>query len=71
MCLLGERVQEALWTKKGLGSGTLEQGHGAPFESLAKLGDALDGVDAIAATIDAAELVARQTAQSVGSVSGR
>ena len=54
-----------------VGGGTLERGHGAPFERLAQLGDALDGVGAIAATIDAAELVARQTAQSVGSVSGR
>ena len=44
------------------GGGALERGHGAPFERLAQLGDALGGVGAIAITIDAAELVVVQTA---------
>jgi hypothetical protein len=45
-----------------LGGGALKRGHGAPFERLAQLGDALGGVGAIAITIDAAELVVGQTA---------
>ena len=45
-----------------MGGGALKRGHGAPFERLAQLGDALGGVGAIAITIDAAELVVVQTA---------
>ena len=60
------REQECQWslTQKQtlLGGGALKRGHGAPFERLAQLGDALGGVGAIAITIDAAELVATQTA---------
>ena len=44
-----------------MGGGALKRGHGAPFERLAQLGDALGGVGAIAITIDAAELVVGQT----------
>jgi hypothetical protein len=60
------REQECQWslTQKQtlLGGGALKRGHGAPFERLAQLGDALGGVGAIAITIDAAELVVTQTA---------
>jgi hypothetical protein len=44
------------------GGGALERGHGAPLEPLAQLRDALGGVGATAAIIEAAELVAGQTA---------
>ena len=50
--------------------GALERGHGAPLEPLAELGDALGGVGAIAITIDAAELVAGQTAKEGGVSTG-
>ena len=49
------------------GGGALQRDHGAPLERLAQLGDALGGVGAVAATIEAAELVAGQAAK-VGSV---
>ena len=48
------------------GGGALERGHGATLEALAQLGDALGGVGAVAATIDAAELVAEQAASKGG-----
>ena len=44
------------------GGGALERGHGAPFEPLAQLGDALGGVGAVAFAVDAAELVVGQAA---------
>ena len=46
------------------GGGALERGHGAPFEPLAQLGDALGGVGAVAFgdALDAAELVVGQAA---------
>ena len=46
-----------------MGGGAREMGHGASLEPLAQLGDALRGVGAVAITIDAAELVAGQTAK--------
>ena len=52
--------------------GALERGHGAPLEALAQLGDAFGGVGAPALPIEAAELVAAQTAKvGSGSVNGR
>ena len=42
------------------GAGALERGHGAPLEPLAQLGDALGGVDAVAAPVEATELVLGQ-----------
>jgi len=61
----GERVgvsmgadTTALW-----GGGALQQGHGAPLEPLAQLGDALGGVVAAAVNIETAELVVGQTAK--------
>ena len=54
------------------GGGALERGHGAPLEPLAQLGDALGGVGAAAALVDAAELVAGQAGKvGSGSVNGR
>eukprot|EP00964_Phaeocystis_antarctica_P118566 scaffold82349_cov62-Phaeocystis_antarctica.AAC.4 len=56
-------------TRRG---GALERGHGATLEALAQLGDALGGVGAVAATIEAAELVAGQAGKvGSGSVNGR
>jgi hypothetical protein len=52
-----------------LGGGALERGHGAPFECLAQLGDALGGVGAAAITVEATKLVAGQTAMGRRSVS--
>jgi hypothetical protein len=62
--MVGEQAcQRALTGKQTrLGGGALKRGHGAPFERLAQLGDALGGVGAIASMIDAAELVVGQTA---------
>ena len=48
----------------------LERDHGATLEPLAELGDALGGVGAVAITIDAAELVAGQTAKEGGVSTG-
>ena len=45
------------------GGGALERGHSAPLEPLAQLRDTLSSVGAIAAVIEAAELVAGQTAK--------
>ena len=45
-----------------LGRGALERGHVALLEPLAQLGDALGGVGAFAAIINAAELVPGQAA---------
>ena len=42
------------------GGGALERGHGAPFERLAQLGDALGGVGPLAIIVEAAELVVAQ-----------
>ena len=44
------------------GSGALERGHGAPFESLAQRGDALGGVGALLL----AEPISPDTAKAVG-----
>ena len=65
--------QRALTGKRILrGGSALERGHGAPLERLAELGDALGGVGAVAITIDidAAELVAGQTAKEGGVSTG-
>ena len=43
-------------------AGALQRGHGAPLEPLAQLRDALGGVGATAARVEAAELVDGQTA---------
>ena len=54
------------------GGGALERGHGAPLEPLAQLGDAVGGVGAPAAPIEAAQLVSCQAAKGErGSVNGR
>ena len=53
------------------GGGALERGYGAAHKRLAQLGDALCGVFAGAAIIEAAELVFGQTAEGRRSVSGR
>ena len=46
------------------GGGALQRGHGALLECLARLGDALRGVNALAKAVDqAAELVVGQTAK--------
>ena len=55
--------QWALTQKRARGGGTPQRGHGAPLEPLAQLGDALSSVGAIAAAIEAAELVVGQTAK--------
>jgi len=63
--------QRALTRKRTLlGGGTLEIGHGAPLERLAQLGDAHDGVGAVAIMVDAAEPVAGQTAKKGGVSTG-
>ena len=49
-------------TKANARGGALERGHGALLECLAQLGDALGGVGADPPLVDAAELVAVQTA---------
>ena len=55
--------QRALTPKRTLwGGGALEQGHGTPLEPLAQLGDALCSIGALAAVVDAAELVIAQAA---------
>ena len=53
------------------GGGALERGHGAPLEPLAQLGDALRGVGAAVATINAAEMVLGQAAKERRRVNGR
>ena len=56
------------------GGGALERGHGAPFEPLTQLGDALGRVGAVASEAEAAELVPRQTAHvavSMGAGTGK
>ena len=64
--------QWALTRKRTLlGGGALERGHGAPFECLAQLRDALGGVGAVAITVEATKLVAGQTAMGRRSVNGR
>eukprot|EP00964_Phaeocystis_antarctica_P051170 scaffold29846_cov45-Phaeocystis_antarctica.AAC.2 len=45
------------------GGGALERGHGTPLEALAQLGDSLGCVGASALGVEAAELVAGQTAK--------
>jgi hypothetical protein len=54
--------------------GALERGHGAPFECLAQLGDALRGVGtldiAIIIFVEAAEMVPGQAAMGRRSVNG-
>ena len=60
--------------KRTLRGGALERGHGAALEPLTQLGDALGGVGAAASKIaasiiEAAELVAGQTAVWQGVVS--
>ena len=58
-----QECQRALTQKQTLwGGGALERGHGAPLEPLAQLRDALGGVGATAARVEAAELVVGQTA---------
>ena len=55
--------QWALTEKQTLvGGGALQRGHGAPLEPLAQLGDALGGVGAVAAPVEATKLVLGQTA---------
>ena len=54
-----------------LGRGALERGHGAPLERLAQPGDALGGVGAAVAVIEAAELVLGQAAKERRHVNGR
>ena len=56
-CQRARTQKQTLW-----GSGALERAHGAPLEPLAQLGDALGGVGADPPLVDAAELVAVQTA---------
>ena len=57
--------QRALTQKQTLwGGGALERGHGALLEPLAQLGDTLGSVGAMALPVEAAELVAGQTAMS-------
>ena len=48
----------------------LERDHGATLEPLAELGDALGSVGAVAKPVDAAELVAGQTAKDGGVSTG-
>jgi hypothetical protein len=67
-----QSCQGALTRKRTLlGGGALERGHGAPFECLAQLGDALGGVGAVAINFEATKLVAGQTAMGRRSVNGR
>ena len=56
--------KQTLW-----GGGALVRGHGAPLEPLAQLRDALGGVGATAAQVEAAELVVGQTAMEGGRAS--
>ena len=49
-------------TRASTGWCALQRGHGASLEPLAQLGDALGGVGAFAAIINAAELVPGQAA---------
>ena len=53
------------------GGDALERGHGAPLERLAQLVDTLGGVGAVSTFVEAAELVAGQTAKGKRSVNGR
>ena len=56
-----EQCERALTRKQTLlGGGALERSHGAPFERLAQLGDALGGVGPLAIIVEAAELVVAQ-----------
>ena len=74
MVMVREKAcQWALTQKRTLwGGGAPERGHGTPLEPLAQLGDALRGVGASAAQINAAELVAIQAAKGRrGGVNGR
>ena len=68
-----EECQRALTQKQTLrGGGALKRGQGAPLEPLAELGDALSGVGAIAANVEAAELAAGQAAKGMRyNVNGR
>ena len=59
MCQRALTQKQTLW-----GGGALERGHRALLEPLAQLGDALGGVGAAAAIVEAAELVAAQAAMS-------
>ena len=69
--ICSQMCQRALTRKRTLlGGGTLEIGHGAPLERLAQLGDAHDGVGAVAIMVDAAEPVAGQTAKKGGVSTG-
>ena len=72
---------EVVWCQRALtpqkqtlgftrGGGALKRGHGAAHKRLAQLGDALCGVFAGAAIIEAAELVFGQTAEGRRSVNG-
>ena len=61
----------ALTQKRTLGRRALERGHSAALERLAQLGDALSGVGAVAALVDAAERVVGQAAKGRRSVNGR
>ena len=55
--------QRALTQKQTLsGCGALQQGHRAPLEPLAQLGDALRGVGALSTMVQATELIAGQAA---------
>ena len=60
-----EACQWALTQKANYsrGGGALERSHSAPLEPLAQLRDTLSSVGAIAAVIEAAELVVGQTAK--------
>ena len=53
------------------GGGALERGHGASFERLAQLGDALSGVGAGPPGRDVAELDTGQAAKGRRRVNGR
>ena len=69
--ICSQMCQRALTRKRTLlGGGTLEIGHGAHLERLAQLGDAHDGVGAVAIMVDAAEPVAGQTAKKGGVSTG-
>ena len=65
-CQRAVTERRAVW-----GGDALERGHGAPLERTAQLGDALGGVGAAAAKINAAELVSAQAAKGRRSVNGR
>ena len=58
MCQGALTQKQTLW-----GGGALERGHRALLEPLEQLGDALGGVGAAAAAIEAAELVVGQAAK--------